>query len=110
MNMSSDDIIETTRTQSEKVPVVSIHALKRGNKRCVTDEVFQLVLDSIDNEKNREFSKEISETLVQKQKVKADCCENRTCLSISKGDQTNKTKTNDKDNLKEDFIDFKIIL
>ena len=43
------------------------------------------------------------------QKVKTNCFGNITCLSIHKQDQTNKTKSNNNDNLKEDFIDFKII-
>lgn len=49
----------------------------------------------------------MSETLVKKQKAEANCYGNRTCLSIPKKDLKNKEKTNDKDNLKEDFINFK---
>ena len=49
----------------------------------------------------------MSETLVKKQKAEANCYGNRTCLSIPKKDPKNKKKTNDKDNLKEDFINFK---
>ena len=81
--------------------------MKRGNKKCGNDEVFQLVSESLENEINREFFEEILETLIQKQQVKTNCYGNRTCLSIPKEDQTNKTKANDTDNLIEDFINFK---
>ena len=39
--------------------------------------------------------------------MKANCYGNRTCLSLPKEDQTNKTKANDTDNLIEHFINFK---
>ena len=81
--------------------------MKRGNKKCGNDQVFQLVSESLENEINREFFEEILETLIQKQQVKANCYGNRTCLSITKEDQTNKTKANDTDNLIENFINFK---
>ena len=81
--------------------------MKRGNKKCGNDEVFQLVSESLENEINREFFEEILKTLIQKQQMKANFYGNRTCLSIPKEDQANKTKANDADNLIKYFINFK---
>ena len=107
IDTSTSDTIESTRTQLRTLIVASIHTLKRGNKKCGNDEVFQLVSESLENEINRKFFEEILETLIQKQRVKANRYGNRTCLSIPKEDQTNKAKANDTDNLNGDFINFK---
>ena len=95
------------RDTIESTFVASIHTLKRGNKKCGNDEVFQVVSESLENEINREFFEENLETLIQKQQVKANCYGNRTCFSIPKEDQTNKTKANETDNIIEDFSNFK---
>ena len=92
MDTSSSDTIESRRTKLQTLIVASIHTLKRGNKKCGNDEVFQLVSKSLENEINREFFEENLETLIQKQQVKANCYGNRTCLSIPKEDQTKKQK------------------
>ena len=107
MDTPSSDTIESTRTKLQTLIVASIHTLKRGNKKCGNDEVFQLVSESLENEIIREFFDENLETLIQKQQMKSNCYGNRTCLSIPKEDQTNKTKANDTDNIIEDFINFK---
>ena len=106
MDTSSNDTIEPTRTKLQTLIVASIHTLKRGNKKCGNDEVSQLVSESLENEINREYFDKNLETLIQKQQVKANCYGNRTCLSIPKKDQTNKTKANNTDNIIEDFINF----
>ena len=106
MDTPSSDTIESTRTKLQTLIVASIHTLKRGNKKCGNDEVFQLVSESLENEIIREFDENL-ETLIQKQQMKSNCYGNRTCLSIPKEDQTNKTKANDTDNIIEDFINFK---
>ena len=44
---------------------------------------------------------------IKNQKLKASCYANKTCLSIPKEDQIKNIHTTDKDNLKEDFNNFK---
>ena len=107
MDTSSSDTIESTRTKLQTLIVASMHTLKRGNKKCGNDEVFQLVSESLENEINRECFEENLETPIQKQQLKANCYVNRTCLSIPKEDQKNKTKANGTDNIIEDFINCK---
>ena len=92
MDTSSSDTIESRRTKLQTLIVASIHTLKRGNKKCGKDEVFQLVSKSLENEINRAIFEENLETLIQQQQVKANCYGNRTCLSIPKEDQTKKQK------------------
>lgn len=104
MDTSSDNIEDTRGAELETLIVALIHTLNKGNKKCGADVVFQVVSKSIDNEKNSKFFYEILETLAQKQKVEENCYANRTSVSIAKDGQTSKTKTNNKDNLKEDFI------
>ena len=72
MDTSCDDIIDTTDTDLQTLVVASV-----GEKND-THEVF--LLESIDNEINREFCEEILEILNQIQKV--NFYGNRTCLSI----------------------------
>ena len=107
MDTSSSDTMESMCTKLPTLIVASIHTLKRGNKKCGNEEVFQLVSESLENEINRKFFEENLETLIQKQQVKANCYGNRTCFSIPKEDQTNKTKASDTDNIIEHFINFK---
>ena len=40
-NISFDNIIDPTGTELETIILVLIHTLKRGNKKCGTDEAFQ---------------------------------------------------------------------
>ena len=40
-NISFDNIIDPTGTELETIILASIHTLKRGNKKCGTDEAFQ---------------------------------------------------------------------
>ena len=47
------DDLNTLTTENDEVElliIASIQTLKRKNKRCVTDEVFELVKDSTDDE------------------------------------------------------------
>ena len=104
MDESCHNFTDTTSAKLETLLVASINTLKRGTKKCGTDEVLQIMSEYIDNKINRKLFERILETLTQKQKVKVNCFENRTCVSVTKKDHPNKTKTNVKDNLKEYFI------
>ena len=104
MDESCHNFTDTASAKLETLLVVSINTLKRDTRKCGTDEVLQIMSEYIDNKINRKFFERILETLTQKQKGKANCFENRTCVSVTKEDHPNKTKTNVKDNLKEDFI------
>lgn len=104
MDESCHNFTDTGSAKLGTLLVASINTLKRGTKKCCTDEVLQIMSEYIDNKINRKFFERILETLTQKQKVKVNCFENRTCVSVTKEDHPNKTKTNVKDNLKEDFI------
>ena len=85
----------------------SIQTLKRNNKKCGTEEVFQLGLESLEGDIDKESFDKILESLIKNQKVKTSCYANKTCLPIPKEDQINNIHSPDKDNLKEDFNNFK---
>ena len=61
--------------------IASIQTLKRGNKKCGNEEVFNLVKDSVDVVIKKEA---FNNFLVQKQSVKRNKIGNRECLSLSK--------------------------
>ena len=104
MNTSPDDILDATKLQA--LIVASIHTLKRRNKKCGTDEVFQLVTESVEKDINRKFFNETLQQLIENQKVKESCYGNRNCLSIPKEDQPKKIETSDNDN-KDEYSKFK---
>ena len=87
-----------------------MQTLKRSNKKCGTKEVFQFVLESLESDIDKESFDKISELLIKNQKVKTSCYTSKTCLSIPKKDQINNIHTTDKDNLKEDFNNFKNLM
>ena len=101
MDTSSSYIVDNTGLQT--LILASIQTLKRNNKKCGTEEVFQLVLESLDSDIDKESFDEILEFLIKNHKVKTNCYANKTCLSIPKEDQTKNIHTTDKDNLKEGF-------
>ena len=90
--------------------VASIHTLKRNNKKCGNEEVFELVLESLENDIDRNLFDETLEELVQNQKVKTSCYANRTCLSIPKEHPINNANTTVNDTLKNDFDNFKNLM
>ena len=61
--------------------IASIQTLKRGNKKCGNEEVFNLVKDSVDVVIKKEA---FNNFLVQKQSIKRNKIGNRECLSLSK--------------------------
>ena len=102
MNTSSD-IIDSAKL--ETLIIASIQTLKRNNKKCGNDEVFNLVSESLVNQVEREFFDKELEVLIKDQKVKSNFYANRTCLSIPKELQVSMAG---KDDLKNDFDNFKI--
>ena len=90
--------------------LASIQTLKRNNKKSGTEEVFQLVLECVENDIDKESFDKILELLIKKQKVKTSCYANKTCLSIPKEDHINNIHMTDKDKLKEDFNNFKNLM
>lgn len=101
MNTSSD-IIDSAKL--ETLIIATIQTLKRNNKKCGNDEVFDLVSESLVNQVEREFFDKELEVLIKDQKVKSSFYANRTCLSIPKELQVSMTE---KDDLKNDFDNFK---
>ena len=108
MDTSSSYIVDNTELQT--LIIASIETLKRNNKKSGTEEVFQLVLESLDSDIDKESFDKILEFLIKNQKVKTSCYANKTCLSIPKEDQIKNIHTTDKDNLKEDFNNFKNLM
>ena len=90
--------------------LASIQILKTNNKKCGTEEVFQLVLECLESDIDKESFDKILELLIKNQKVKTSCYANKICLSITKEDHINNIHTTDKDNLKEDFDNFKNLM
>ena len=85
MDTSSSYIVDNTELQT--LILASIQTLKQNNKRCGTEKVFQLVLESLDSDIDKESFDKILEFLIKNQKVKTSCYANKTCLSIPKEDQ-----------------------
>ena len=108
MDTTSSYPVDNTELQT--LILASIQTLKRNNKKCGTEEVFQLVLESLDSDIDKESFDKILEFLIKNQKVKTSCYANKTCLSIPKEDQIKNIHTTDKDNLKEDFNNFKNLM
>ena len=84
MDTSSRYIVDNTKFQT--MLLASIQTLKRNNKKCGNEEVFQLVLQSLDSDIDKETFHKILEFLIKKQKVKTSCYANKTCLPIPKED------------------------
>ena len=66
-----------------------------------TEEVFQLVLEFLESDIDKEYFDKILELLIKNQKVKT------SCSSIPKEEQVNNIHITDKNNLKEDLNNFK---
>ena len=107
---SRDNNDRINKTKLQTLIVASIHTLKRNNKKCGNEEVFELVLESLENDIDRNLFDETLEELVQNQKVKTSCYANRTCLSIPKEHPINNANTTVNDTLKNDFDNFKNLM
>ena len=108
MDTSSSYIVGNTGLKT--LILASTQTLKRNSKKCGTKEIFQLVLESLESDVDKESFDKIIEILIKNQKVKTSCYANKTCLSISKEDQIKNTHKTDKDILKEDFNNFKNLM
>ena len=96
--MSSSNTVDNAELQTLILP--SLQTLKRNNKKQETEEVFQLVLESLESDIVKESFDEILEFLIKNQKVKTSCYANKTCLSIAKENQIKNIHMMDKNNLK----------
>ena len=74
----------------ETLIMASIQTLKRSNKKCGKDEVFELVNNSLEKEISREIFESLLYRLTEKQSVKLNILGKRTCLSLPKESQFNK--------------------
>ena len=60
-------------TELQKLILASIQTLKQNIKKCDTEGVFQLVLESLDRDIDKESFDKIIELLIKNQKVKTSC-------------------------------------
>ena len=95
--------------EQEMLIIASIQTLKRGNKKCVEDEVFRLLRDSVDDVTKETFDK-LLELLIQNQSVRLNIIENRECLSLPKENQKLRENDENQENpvLMEDIGNFKL--
>ena len=69
-------------TELQTLMLASIQTLKRNNKKYETEEVFQLVLESLESDTDEESFDKILEFLIKNQKVKTSCYASKICLSM----------------------------
>ena len=95
--------------EQEMLIIASIQTLKRGNKKCVEDEVFRLLRDSVDDVTKETFDK-LLELLIQNQSVRLNIIENRECLSLPKENQKLRENDENQENpvLMEDIGNLKL--
>ena len=89
MDTSSSYTVDNTELQT--LILASIQTLKRTNKNCRTEEVFQLVLESLESDIDKKSFDKILEGLIRNQKVETTCYANKPCLSTHKEDQIKNT-------------------
>ena len=78
MDTSSSNTVDNTGLQT--LILASIQTLKRNNKQCGTEEVFQLVLEILESDIDMESFDKILDLLIKNQKVKTSFYANKTCL------------------------------
>ena len=64
--------IAVEEEELEMLIIASIQTLKRGNKKCGNEEVFNLVKDSVDGVIKKEVFNNLSDILVQKESIKGN--------------------------------------
>ena len=74
MDTSSSSTVHNTELQT--MILASIQTLKRNKNKCGTEEVFQLVLESLESDIDKESFDKILELLIENQKVKTSCYAN----------------------------------
>ena len=99
-----DDVIAPTIkkwwSNVELLIITSIQTLKRKNKRCGRDEVFELVKDSIDGDTvTKETSDKLLNQLINCNLVKLNTIGNQECLSLP----TESNKRNQQNQLENHF-------
>ena len=62
--------IAVEEKELEMLIIASIRTMKRGNKKCGNEEVFNVVKDSIDGVIRKEVFNNLLDILIQKQSVK----------------------------------------
>ena len=80
-----DDVITPTmeNDEVELLIIASIETLKKKNKRCGRDEVFELVKDSTDDDTvTKETFDKLLNQLINNDSVKLNTVGNRECLSL----------------------------
>ena len=84
MTSETPDPTAVEEKEFELLIIASIQTLKRGNKKCGNEEVFDLVKDSADGVIKKEVFNNLLDILVQKQSIKGNKTGNRECLSLPK--------------------------
>ena len=67
---SNDNNTNINRMELEILIIASIQSLKRNNKKCGNEEVFEIVLESLDNPIDKSYFDETIETLIQNKKLR----------------------------------------
>ena len=107
---SHDNNSNIVSTQLETLILASIQTLKRSNKKCGNEEVFELVLESLDNPIDRNYFDETIEILIQNRKIKLSCYANKSCLSLPKQPEANIENTENDNTSENDFDNFKNLM
>ena len=76
--------ISVEEKELEMLIIASIQTLKRGNRKCGNEEVFNLVKDLVDGVIKKGVFKNLLDILVQKQFIKRNKIGNRECFSLPK--------------------------
>ena len=66
----------------ETLVFTSIQTLKRNNKKCGKEEVFDLVQESVESEVTKKIFEERLDALLESHSVKIKLLRTRTCLSL----------------------------
>ena len=97
-----DDVITPTIENDgvELLIIASIQTLKRKNKRCSRDEVFELVKDSTDDDRlTKETFDKLLNQLININSVKLNTVGNRECLPLP----TESNKRNQQNHIENHF-------
>ena len=110
-----DDVITPTieNDEFELLIIASIQTLKRKNKRCGRDEVFELVKDSTDDDTvTKETFDKLLNQLINNNSVKLNTVGNQECLSLpTKSNKKNrKSHIEDPLNVENCFTNLKSVI
>ena len=110
-----DDVITPTieNDEVELLIIASIQTLKRKNKRCGRDEVFELVKDSTDDDTvTKETFDKLLNQLINNNSVKLNNVGNRECLSLpTKSNKKNQqSHIEDPLNVENSFTNLKSVI